>query len=261
LERVSDKAHKNMMTIANLGVCFGPTLLRDEEETVAAIMDIKFANVVVEILVENWRLILLGEPPLNVPKRHSMDQPKLTVLPLSPNQMTTPPKSFSGSPPSRLVTPPTRPPPPYHPPPAPAIYNNGPKVMTRSPPGPHPQSMSPAAAAVAAASYAAAAAAAGNTSYNSATWERTLRMNSSSNLVVPPPLGSAPPPTSATSPQQQPQRHKPVRASLSSLSSSQVEQAQPPDEWYRSNKVSTAKTLQLHRQLSAGSGSFPGTCL
>ena len=31
------------------------------------------------------------------------------------------------------------------------------------------------------------------------------------------------------------------------------------DEWYRSNKVSTAKTLQLHRQLSAGSGSFPGT--
>ena len=49
------------MTVANLGVCFGPTLLRDEEETVAAIMDIKFANVVVEILVENWRQILLGK--------------------------------------------------------------------------------------------------------------------------------------------------------------------------------------------------------
>ena len=52
------------MTVGNLGVCFGPTLLRDEEETVAAIMDIKFANVVVEILVENWRQILLGKKNL-----------------------------------------------------------------------------------------------------------------------------------------------------------------------------------------------------
>jgi spore maturation protein SpmB len=46
-----------MMTVSNLGVCFGPTLLRAEEETVAAIMDIKFANVVVEILIENWRQV------------------------------------------------------------------------------------------------------------------------------------------------------------------------------------------------------------
>ena len=44
------------------GVCFGPTLLRAEEETVAAIMDIKFANVVVEIMIENWRQIFCGEP-------------------------------------------------------------------------------------------------------------------------------------------------------------------------------------------------------
>ena len=61
LEKVASKSNKNMMTVANLGVCFGPTLLRDEEETVAAIMDIKFANVVVEILIENWRQILLGK--------------------------------------------------------------------------------------------------------------------------------------------------------------------------------------------------------
>ena len=54
------------MTVANLGVCFGPTLLRDEEETVAAIMDIKFANVVVEILIENWRQILLGKYKKNL---------------------------------------------------------------------------------------------------------------------------------------------------------------------------------------------------
>ena len=124
--------------------------------------------------------------------------------------------------------------------------------MTRSPPGPH---VSPNQ----------------NNSYNSATWERTLRMNSSSSLIVPPPLGSAPPPsTTALSPQH---HHKPVRASLSSLSSSQMSQtdirtsvsgdvpnmvisnSNPglDESWYRSNKIATAKTLQLQRQLSAGS--------
>jgi len=50
---IATKSEKNKMTISNLGVCFGPTLLRPEEETVAAIMDIKFCNVVVEILIEN----------------------------------------------------------------------------------------------------------------------------------------------------------------------------------------------------------------
>lgn len=44
---------QNLMTVANLGVVFGPTLLRPQEETVAAIMDIKFQNIVVEILIEN----------------------------------------------------------------------------------------------------------------------------------------------------------------------------------------------------------------
>lgn len=46
--------HKqNLMTVANLGVVFGPTLLRPQEETVAAIMDIKFQNIVVEMIIEN----------------------------------------------------------------------------------------------------------------------------------------------------------------------------------------------------------------
>jgi hypothetical protein len=46
------------MTVSNLGVCFGPTLLRPEEETMAAIMDIKFCNVVVEIMIENSEKVL-----------------------------------------------------------------------------------------------------------------------------------------------------------------------------------------------------------
>lgn len=48
------------MTVSNLGVCFGPTLLRPEEETVAAIMDIKFCNIVVEILIEHFEKVSIG---------------------------------------------------------------------------------------------------------------------------------------------------------------------------------------------------------
>lgn len=58
LLRVANNSEKNLMTISNLGVCFGPTLLRPEEESVAAIMDIKFGNVVVEILIENCDKVL-----------------------------------------------------------------------------------------------------------------------------------------------------------------------------------------------------------
>ena len=45
------------MTVANLGVCFGPTLMRPEEETMKAIMDIKFANIVVEILITHYEKV------------------------------------------------------------------------------------------------------------------------------------------------------------------------------------------------------------
>ncbi|KAG7203832.1 hypothetical protein KM043_013843 [Ampulex compressa] len=59
---VAKKSDKNLMTIGNLAVCFGPTLLRPEEETVASIMDIKFYNIVVEILIENCASIAAGPP-------------------------------------------------------------------------------------------------------------------------------------------------------------------------------------------------------
>ena len=140
LEKVALKSGQNKMTVQNIGVCFGPTLFRNEEETVAAIIDIKFANVVVEILIENWRQILLGEPPKPFELRLSTDSShqQLTVLPISPTQVpgtpsATPPKSYAGSPPNRMVSPPQRAPPPYsHPPPPPpglAVYNNGPKMV------------------------------------------------------------------------------------------------------------------------------------
>ncbi|MFT7796203.1 rho GTPase-activating protein 26-like isoform X2 [Arapaima gigas] len=63
LANVANHHQQNLMTVANLGVVFGPTLLRPKEETVAAIMDIKFQNVVVEILIENHERIFNELPP------------------------------------------------------------------------------------------------------------------------------------------------------------------------------------------------------
>lgn len=57
--RIADNSEKNLMTISNLGVCFGPTLLRAEEDSMAGILEIKFANVVVEILIENCDKVCL----------------------------------------------------------------------------------------------------------------------------------------------------------------------------------------------------------
>ncbi|XP_056010534.1 rho GTPase-activating protein 26-like isoform X2 [Ostrea edulis] len=62
LRKVADLSDKNLMTVANLGVCFGPTLMRAEEESVAAIMDIKFLNIIVEILINNYEKIFKTPP-------------------------------------------------------------------------------------------------------------------------------------------------------------------------------------------------------
>ncbi|VDM60456.1 unnamed protein product [Angiostrongylus costaricensis] len=66
LKRVADNSIENLMTVGNLGVCFGPTLLRPKEETMAAIMDIKFCNVVVEVLIANCEKIFSTEPPKSI---------------------------------------------------------------------------------------------------------------------------------------------------------------------------------------------------
>ena len=42
------------MTPSNKGVIYGPTLMRAQEDTVAAMMNIKFQNIVVEILIEHF---------------------------------------------------------------------------------------------------------------------------------------------------------------------------------------------------------------
>ncbi|KAG7332849.1 hypothetical protein KOW79_002984 [Hemibagrus wyckioides] len=73
---VSAHSKTNMMTVSNLGVIFGPTLMRSQEETVAAMMNIKFQNVVVEILIQNFEKIFHQTPDPNVPLAQLHSQPE-----------------------------------------------------------------------------------------------------------------------------------------------------------------------------------------
>ncbi|KAI3373541.1 hypothetical protein L3Q82_022130 [Scortum barcoo] len=50
LVNVCSQSEENLMTPSNMAVIFGPTLMRAKEETVAAMLDIKFQNIVVETI-------------------------------------------------------------------------------------------------------------------------------------------------------------------------------------------------------------------
>ncbi|XP_069748814.1 oligophrenin-1 isoform X4 [Narcine bancroftii] len=65
LVNVCSHSKENLMTASNLGVIFGPTLMRPQEDTVAAMMNIKFQNIVVEILIEHYEKIFLSPPEEN----------------------------------------------------------------------------------------------------------------------------------------------------------------------------------------------------
>ncbi|KAM8902554.1 rho GTPase-activating protein 42 [Spinachia spinachia] len=75
LVTVSTQSQSNLMTVSNLGVIFGPTLMRSQEETVAAMMNIKFQNIVMEILIENFSKIFHQPPDPNVPLPLPQSQP------------------------------------------------------------------------------------------------------------------------------------------------------------------------------------------
>ncbi|XP_066475441.1 rho GTPase-activating protein 42 isoform X2 [Tiliqua scincoides] len=70
LVKVSLHSQQNLMTVSNLGVIFGPTLMRAQEETVAAMMNIKFQNIVVEILIEHYEKIFhtAPDPTISLPQ-------------------------------------------------------------------------------------------------------------------------------------------------------------------------------------------------
>uniref|UniRef100_A0A3P8P114 Oligophrenin 1 n=1 Tax=Astatotilapia calliptera TaxID=8154 RepID=A0A3P8P114_ASTCA len=62
LVNVCSHSDENLMTSSNMAVIFGPTLMRAKEETVAAMLDIKFQNIVVEILIEHCKKIFSHMP-------------------------------------------------------------------------------------------------------------------------------------------------------------------------------------------------------
>ncbi|XP_053616455.1 rho GTPase-activating protein 26 isoform X2 [Plodia interpunctella] len=71
LRKVAANSDKNLMTPSNLAVCFGPTLLRAERETVASILELKFYNVLVETLLDDWQ------------PQHNGDRTSPTSIPMS----------------------------------------------------------------------------------------------------------------------------------------------------------------------------------
>ncbi|XP_034718912.1 rho GTPase-activating protein 42 isoform X2 [Etheostoma cragini] len=98
LVTVSTQSQSNLMTVSNLGVIFGPTLMRSQEETVAAMMNIKFQNIVVEILIENFNKIFHQPPDPNVPLPQPQSRPGsrrsraicLSTGPRKPRSLYTP---------------------------------------------------------------------------------------------------------------------------------------------------------------------------
>ncbi|XP_029026722.1 rho GTPase-activating protein 42 isoform X2 [Betta splendens] len=98
LVTVSTQSQVNLMTVSNLGVIFGPTLMRSQEETVAAMMNIKFQNIVVEILMENVEKIFHQAPDPNVPLPQPQSRPEsrrsraicLSTGPRKPRSLYTP---------------------------------------------------------------------------------------------------------------------------------------------------------------------------
>ncbi|CAL8351821.1 unnamed protein product [Lota lota] len=95
---VSTQSKFNLMTVSNLGVIFGPTLMRSQEETVAAMMNIKFQNIVMEILMENFDKVFHQEPDPNVPLPQPQSRPEsrrnraicLSTGPRKPRSLYTP---------------------------------------------------------------------------------------------------------------------------------------------------------------------------
>ena len=51
-DSVACHSNYNLMQASNLGVVFGPTLIRPEVETVAKINNLKYQNIVVEMMID-----------------------------------------------------------------------------------------------------------------------------------------------------------------------------------------------------------------
>lgn len=86
--RVAANYERNKMSNFNLAVVFGPTLLRTKEESIATILDIKFNNIVIYLLIENYDKIFNTPPRYQPHKVNSHHVPTQQPVPI--NFKTTP---------------------------------------------------------------------------------------------------------------------------------------------------------------------------
>ncbi|CAB4002256.1 rho GTPase-activating 10 isoform X2 [Paramuricea clavata] len=63
LKNVAANSKQNLMQASNLGVVFGPTLMRSREETMAAIMNLKYQTIVVELMVNEYDALFDSSNP------------------------------------------------------------------------------------------------------------------------------------------------------------------------------------------------------
>lgn len=62
LTQVAAHSNRNLMAASNLGVVFGPTLMKSREESMAAIMNLKYQSVVIELLIKEFNTIFGPDP-------------------------------------------------------------------------------------------------------------------------------------------------------------------------------------------------------
>ena len=55
--RVAAHSNRNLMAASNLGVVFGPTLMKSREESMAAIMNLKYQSIVIELLIKEFNTV------------------------------------------------------------------------------------------------------------------------------------------------------------------------------------------------------------
>ncbi|CAH8486902.1 unnamed protein product [Dicrocoelium dendriticum] len=83
LSKVTAESDYNGMTASNLGIVFAPSLMRSSEETVAAIMNTKFACIAIQLMIENHATLFgtMDSRPGQLPRIQHPSQP-LCAAPL-----------------------------------------------------------------------------------------------------------------------------------------------------------------------------------
>ncbi|XP_066920280.1 rho GTPase-activating protein 26-like isoform X5 [Clytia hemisphaerica] len=107
LKLVAGQSKQNLMQESNLGVVLGPTLMRSREETMAAIMSIKFQSIVIETMIKEYDQIFTDGPPQSLLSSISSNNNNNTAAPLNVPANPIAPRSPGRNSKKRAPEPPT----------------------------------------------------------------------------------------------------------------------------------------------------------